>query len=312
MATSISKKPRRKDPPSIDELLSRAALNIINGQNHFREAAEDIAAAAERGASQRKIAAGVGKSAAWVNALLQWRAGGYQDTPFGPAVKASRERAAVQSTEHTADEPGADEARRASRWQGFLRAAGARTEAGEAARTVTAKAEAALVQSTEQATPDEAATFEQVDVFKAVIADPVQIPTSKEIAADKRKRIAASKVTHEPVDDEAPEEAKPNEAPFHPPSISAIYLVSAFKHVVEYATPEMMSEIIDLVGPENFRLIIAKLQAAYDAKVGADLVKASADHADDEDASQPPVTADTEQDAAAIAAEATKAKRWMH
>jgi hypothetical protein len=86
---------RKTATPSIAELLCRAKINILTGENHFRKAAEDIAAAAERGATQRKIAAGVGRSVAWVNQLLQWRESGYQETPFGPQSKAKRERAAV-------------------------------------------------------------------------------------------------------------------------------------------------------------------------------------------------------------------------
>ena len=88
---------------SIKELLSRAAGHILAGESRMRKAAEDIATAAERGATQRQIAGQVGKSVGWVNCLLQWRRNGYQsETPFGPLVQASRERAeeaSVQSTE---------------------------------------------------------------------------------------------------------------------------------------------------------------------------------------------------------------------
>ncbi|SRR5216683_498362 len=262
---------RKAAPPSIGVLLNRAHLCIIKGEVSFRKAAEYIATAAERGATQRKIAAGVGKSVGWVNALLQWRQGGYQDTPFGPSVKASRERAALFS------------------------------------------------QTEQEATPE---TFEQVDVFKAVVADPVQIPTPKEIAAvqedtKKAKRIVRN-VAERMAEIEAPSIADEAPAPVADhPSYSAIWLAAAFKHVVQFAdsNPEMLSEIIDLVGPENFLQTIATMQAAYDDKYGADLVRASADHADDE--GRPLVTADAQageqqDDAAAIAAEATKAKRWMN
>jgi hypothetical protein len=79
---------------SITKLLSRAQLAIDSGETSMRSAAEDIAAAQEEGATQRQIAEAVGKSAAWVNALLKWRAGGYQDaTAFGPEAKSSRQRA---------------------------------------------------------------------------------------------------------------------------------------------------------------------------------------------------------------------------
>jgi hypothetical protein len=86
---------------SITELLISAKKHIATGENCLREAAEDIAAASEKGATQRVIAEKVGKSVGWVNGLLQWRQGGYQETPFGPSAKASRERAAVQSTEQS-------------------------------------------------------------------------------------------------------------------------------------------------------------------------------------------------------------------
>ena len=47
------------------------------------------------GASQQEIAAAVGKSQAWVSRVLQWRREGFKDdTPFGPASKAARVRAA--------------------------------------------------------------------------------------------------------------------------------------------------------------------------------------------------------------------------
>jgi hypothetical protein len=58
----------------VDDLLNRAKLSIEAG---VHEAAEDIAAASEQGATQRKIAEAVGKSAAWVNGLLKWRLAGY-------------------------------------------------------------------------------------------------------------------------------------------------------------------------------------------------------------------------------------------
>jgi hypothetical protein len=59
----------------VDDLLNRAKLSIEAG---VHEAAEDIAAASEQGATQRKIAEAVGKSAAWVNGLLKWRLAGYR------------------------------------------------------------------------------------------------------------------------------------------------------------------------------------------------------------------------------------------
>lgn len=101
----MSTRTRKPAPPSIGVLLGRAGLCIIKGEVHFRKAAEYIAQAAEQGATQRKIAAGVGKSVAWVNALLAWHRGGCQDTPFGSsAVQASHDRAVVQDLNKTNDE----------------------------------------------------------------------------------------------------------------------------------------------------------------------------------------------------------------
>lgn len=67
-----------------DELLERAKRTIDSAIISLRPAAEDIAAARDLGATQREIAAAVGMSLGWVNALLKWRRNGYQDsTPFG-------------------------------------------------------------------------------------------------------------------------------------------------------------------------------------------------------------------------------------
>jgi hypothetical protein len=85
---------------SIADLLNRAKVCIEAGENNLHQPAENIAAASEQGATQRKIAEVVGKSAAWVNGLLKWRLAGYPATAFGPQAKASRARADhVQSTE---------------------------------------------------------------------------------------------------------------------------------------------------------------------------------------------------------------------
>jgi hypothetical protein len=91
---------------TVSQLLNRAKNVIVSGESSLctslREAAELIAAAQAQGASQRKIADAVGKSAAWVNRLLRWRLGGYSDgTPFGSQSKASRQRASgVQASKH--------------------------------------------------------------------------------------------------------------------------------------------------------------------------------------------------------------------
>ncbi len=83
---------------TITDLLRRAKHEIESGEASLHDAAEDIAAAAEQGATQRQIAEAVGKSPAWVNRLLRWRETGYQDTAFGPQAKASRQRAHVQAS----------------------------------------------------------------------------------------------------------------------------------------------------------------------------------------------------------------------
>jgi hypothetical protein len=112
-----------------DELLSRARETIASTtvwcKPSWRNAAEDMAAPKALGASQRQIAKAVGMSSAWVHGMLRRRAEGYKDgTPFGPASRASRERARDQATD---DQPDSDQAQ----------AAAAR------ARAKTAKAEAA-------------------------------------------------------------------------------------------------------------------------------------------------------------------------
>lgn len=69
----------------VAELLSQARASIKSGEKSLRDAAEYIAAAQDRGASQRKIAAEVGKSPAWVNRLLAWRSSGFIGDAFGAA-----------------------------------------------------------------------------------------------------------------------------------------------------------------------------------------------------------------------------------
>ena len=102
------------------ELFSRAKTAIGAGESSLREAAEALALAQEDfNATQREIAAAVGKSLAWVNRLLQWQREGCQGTPFGPGSKAGRERRKrVQATEQRAsrtvdeDDAGASAERR--------------------------------------------------------------------------------------------------------------------------------------------------------------------------------------------------------
>ncbi len=91
------------------ELLSRAKAAIEASDSSLRNAAEALALAqGDFNATQREIAAAVGKSVAWVNRLLQWQREDCQGTPFGPGSKASRKRRKrVQATEqgppHKAD-----------------------------------------------------------------------------------------------------------------------------------------------------------------------------------------------------------------
>jgi len=129
---------------TVIELLSRARHAIEAGENSLHDAAEDIAAAREQGATQRQIAEAVGKSAAWVNRLLKWRQSGYQDgTAFGPQAKASRQRVRdVQATERKKEKPATTSEQ--------AQAAAAR------ARAETAKAEAAKAKADAQKAKAEA------------------------------------------------------------------------------------------------------------------------------------------------------------
>ena len=105
----------------IPELLTRARQSIESGVSSFRAAAEYLADAQKLGVSQRQLADGVGKSGAWVNALLKWREHGCpEDTPFKnrrPLAKAvqhaeQREAASGEPAETAkldADTPAEDE-----------------------------------------------------------------------------------------------------------------------------------------------------------------------------------------------------------
>src|ERR1700722_14151627 len=78
---------------SVAEHLSRAKHDITAGDKSLRSAAEHIAAAIEAGASQRDVAATVGKSPAWINRLLQWRDSDYRASgPFSEDNKEKRTR----------------------------------------------------------------------------------------------------------------------------------------------------------------------------------------------------------------------------
>jgi hypothetical protein len=85
---------------SVEDLLIRARRKIDSGVVSLRSAAEDLAAAQDRGATQRELADAVGKSVGWINGLLAWRKRGYDDTPFGPSSKKSRHQSRlVQASE---------------------------------------------------------------------------------------------------------------------------------------------------------------------------------------------------------------------
>jgi hypothetical protein len=80
---------------TVAKLHDKARRAIAAGESSFRQAAEYLAEAGKQGATQRQSAKAIGRSPAWVNTLLKWRAAGFKDTPFGPQSKAKR--AAVQS-----------------------------------------------------------------------------------------------------------------------------------------------------------------------------------------------------------------------
>ena len=128
-----------------------------SGETSLHAAAEDIAAAQERGATQRQIAEAVGKSAAWVNRLLKWRGSGYRDgTAFGPQAKASRQRAQrVQATEQktaTTSEQAQAAAARARAETAKAEAAKAKADAQKAkADAAKAKADAWTARAKEKA-----------------------------------------------------------------------------------------------------------------------------------------------------------------
>jgi hypothetical protein len=116
--------------PNVTELLEEAKRDIDDGEVRLRAAAEKMAAARKQGASQRQIAQGVGKSAPWVNRLLKWHDGGYQeDTPFGPPSRASRQRSRVQATERNKKKPAATTSEQAEAAAARARAQKAKADA---------------------------------------------------------------------------------------------------------------------------------------------------------------------------------------
>jgi hypothetical protein len=64
--------------PSVAALVAKA-----KSEKTPRGVAECVAALHKRGLSQRKIAAEIGRSPAWVTRLLQWQRGGYVGDAFG-------------------------------------------------------------------------------------------------------------------------------------------------------------------------------------------------------------------------------------
>jgi hypothetical protein len=90
---------------TVDNLLKTARIAIGAGEAHLHQAAEDIHAASEKGATQRTIADAVGKSASWVNGPLQWRLGGYDGTAFGPQSAKTRERIKSEKQESLEADP---------------------------------------------------------------------------------------------------------------------------------------------------------------------------------------------------------------
>jgi hypothetical protein len=63
----------------IAEHLAQAKRDIAAGEHSLRSAAEHIAAAVAAGATQMRVASAVGKSQAWVNRMLKWRTGGFDE-----------------------------------------------------------------------------------------------------------------------------------------------------------------------------------------------------------------------------------------
>jgi hypothetical protein len=137
---------------SVSALLLRARAAIAAGEKSLREAAEDIAAAQEQGATQRDIASAVGKSAAWVNQLLKWRAAGYGQTAFGPA-KAAQRAAFRQSEQAKKSKPKTTEQAEAERAK--AKAQKAKADAAKA------KADAAKAKAEAQRARDEAKRAER-------------------------------------------------------------------------------------------------------------------------------------------------------
>jgi hypothetical protein len=101
-----------RENPSIAEHLSCAKHDIAAGDKSLRSAADHIAAAIELGASQRNVAATVGKSAAWVNRLLFWRTSGFlANGPFVDDNKQKKQRPDLEKAKAEAAKAKAEAAR---------------------------------------------------------------------------------------------------------------------------------------------------------------------------------------------------------
>ena len=70
----------------IDALHDRAKQAIGAGEGRYHAAANYLIEAQKLGATQRQSAKAIGKSAAWVNALLTWAKGGHKHCPFRQVV----------------------------------------------------------------------------------------------------------------------------------------------------------------------------------------------------------------------------------
>jgi hypothetical protein len=103
----------------LDKLHENARLAIESAERaaepDLRKAAEYLAQAAKLGASQRKSAKAIGKSAAWVNMLLKWHKAGFDgSSPFHPPdpKRSSDEHGSTESRQPpTARQVAADLAR---------------------------------------------------------------------------------------------------------------------------------------------------------------------------------------------------------
>lgn len=95
---------------TVTQHLKEAARDIAAGERHYRAAADHIAAAQKEGATQRQIAEALAKSAAWVNELLKWRAGGCKgNSPFGASHAKAKAARRVQRAKRSSTKPAADQ-----------------------------------------------------------------------------------------------------------------------------------------------------------------------------------------------------------